>query len=133
MPSSTRGSGSGPSRQIRVVRALRGDGSGEETEQKTKTEKLGIGMPDQCVREDSRVLLERCDRLCVVVEVMSGFTTVWSSLLRSVRPAGVIHCVPGKNKTKAENKQRNSVSSWSRTKKSRCYSVKMLTRGCGKC
>lgn len=30
-------------------------------------------MPDQCVREDSRVLLERCDRLCVVVEVMSGF------------------------------------------------------------
>lgn len=72
MPSSTRGSGSGPSRQIRVVRALGGDGSGEETEQKTKTEKLGIGMPDQCVREDSRVLLERCDRLCVVVEVMSG-------------------------------------------------------------
>lgn len=51
---------------------FRGDGSGEETEQKTKTEKLGIGMPDQCVREDSRVLLERCDRLCVVVEVMSG-------------------------------------------------------------
>lgn len=73
MPSSTRGS------SFRAIQAdpgcarFRGDGSGEETEQKTKTEKLGIGMPDQCVREDSRVLLERCDRLCVVVEVMSGF------------------------------------------------------------
>lgn len=66
------------------------------------------------VREDSRVLLERCDRLCVV-EVMSGVyhDSEFPSCARSVRPAGVIHSVPAKNRTKkAENKQRNSVSSW---------------------
>lgn len=63
------------------------------------------------VREDSRVLLERCDRLCVV-EVMSGVyhDSEFLSCARSVRPAGVIHSVPAKNKTKKQriNKETRS-------------------------
>lgn len=48
-------------------------------------------------REDSRVLLERCDRLCDV-EVMSG------------RPAGVIHSVPAKNKTEKQRIKKETRS-----------------------
>lgn len=87
------------------------------------------------MREDSRVLLERCDRLCVV-EVMSGVYhgSEFPSCARSVRPAGVIHSVPGINKTKKQRINKETRSPLGEPdQRSRWYSVKMLTRGLGKC
>lgn len=73
MPSSVVTLVEGPSGQIHVAVVP----ECEETEQKTKTEKLGKGCRTGVCEREERVLSCWKDAIgCVAEEVMSGFTTV---------------------------------------------------------
>lgn len=114
-----------------VLWAIRGQfrvgGSGlcEETEQKTKTEKLGRGCRTG-VREETvgGSCWKDAIGLCCLKRVMSGFTKVSCQCVQAVASFGRNPYRPGQNK-RTENKQRNSASSRSRTGYG--YSVKMPT------
>lgn len=102
----------------------------EETEQKTKNRETRQRYAGP-VREDIGSCWKEAIGCVLLKRLCRGFTTVQLSFLLVLKVSashgyvgsnlsGVIHSVPAKNKKKTENRQRNSVSSWSRTKAVLC-------------